>query len=324
MSSKLRHLIAPRNWVARRGRTRTQTLGERLGYGPRERLLIVHADDLGIAHAVNAAFISGLAAGLINSGSAIVPGRQFSEIAEFAQAHPEADIGLHLTLTSDSANEPWAPVAERTRVPSLLDRRGNLLERWTSETRVSPREVEIELRAQIEKAYAAGLRPTHLDSHRFRLQLSGPEILTVYLHLAREYHLPVLIPRQWFSRLPYLQPSLTRHDVVLDRMVIINGNVTAELWSTFYRHALEILPPGVTEFLIHPGYDNEELQTFFEERPTWGAAWRQRDLDFFTSDDCRDLLAQNDIKLITWRDITTQLQPRFPFAKIRHMWRHVP
>ena len=281
----------------------SESLGKRLGYGKHKRLLIVHADDLGIANAVNAAFVSGLATGLINSGSVIVPGRALAEIAAFARGHAEADIGLHLTLTSDSAAEPWAPAASPSEVPSLVDARGNLLPRWKPETRVDPREVEIELRGQIEKAYAAGIRPTHLDSHRFRLHLSGPAIFEVYLRVAREYRLPVMVPRHWFSRVPYLQPSLTDQDVVLDRMVIIKGEVRPEQWAAFYRNSLESLPPGVSEFLIHPGYDNAELQEFFEHRLAWGAAWRQRDFDFFTSGEFRDLLSRLDIELITWREV---------------------
>ena len=117
--------------------SRTQNLGMRLGYGAHERLLIVHADDLGIAHAVNAAFISGLATGLINSGSVIVPGGSLAEIAAFARAHPDADIGLHLALTSDSPEAPWASVASPAQVASLVDANGNLLERWKPEAPVN-------------------------------------------------------------------------------------------------------------------------------------------------------------------------------------------
>jgi|SRR5579862_1241993 len=298
------------SWFSRLGRKsvpEASNLGARLGYGTHERLLIVHADDLGIAHAVNGAFISGFATGLINSGSVIVPGRSLDEIAAFAQARPEADIGLHLTLTSDNRNEPWAPVASRSLVPSLVDEKGNFLERWTPETRINPREVEIELRAQIERARGCGLQPTHLDSHRFRLLLSGAEVFAVYLRVARENRLPALVPRHWFARVPYLKPSLSDRDVVLDRMVIINDEVMPERWSEFYRHAVENLQPGVAEFLIHPGFDNEELQNFFESRPAWGAAWRQRDFDFFTSDSFRELLTQCDVRLITWRDIAERL-----------------
>jgi hypothetical protein len=136
--------------------------------------------------------------------------------------------------------------------------------------------------------------------------------------LGREYHLPVLVTREWFSRFPYLQRSLTGRDVVLDRIVIINSKVTPEQWPAFYHRALEKLPPGVTEFLIHPGHDNEELRAFFEDRPAWGAAWRQRDFDFFTSDEFRTLLAKYDIQLITWREIATRVTKR-PFFDIKEV-----
>ena len=300
---------------------RTQNLGLRLGYGAHERLLIVHADDLGIAHAVNAAFIGGLATGLINSGSVIVPGGSLAEIAAFARAHPEADIGLHLALTSDSPEAPWAPVASPAQVASLVDAYGNLLERWRPEAPVNAREVEIELRAQIDKAYACGIRPTHLDSHRFLLLKSGPELFEVYLRVAREYRLPALVPRHWFDRLPYLQLARADSDVVLDRMVIINGGVLPEQWPAFYRRAIENLQPGVAEILIHPGFDNEELQHFFKSLPAWGAAWRQRDFDFFTGSSFRELLSQHDIKLITWRDIAERLNQQSTLTKLRQRFR---
>ena len=304
---------AVRNISILTGLGRMRSLSERLGYGPQARLLIVHADDLGLAQSINSAFISDQAAGLINSGSVMVPCPWFSEIATFSQANPGADIGLHLTLTSEGAKFRCAPVASHTQVPSLVDQQGYFLEKWGSETNISPSEVEIELRAQIEKAHAAGLRPTHLDSHQFRLQWGGRNILEVYLRLGREYNLPVLISREWFSRLPYLKSLLSRRDIVLDRIVILRGDATAKDWPDLYRRALKNLPPGVTEFLIHPGYDNAELQKFFGDDPAWGAAWRQRDLDFFTSDEFQAILATQNIKLITWREIAKRLESRRSF-----------
>jgi len=66
---------------------------------------------------------------------------------------------------------------------------------------------------------------------------------------------------------------------------------------------LKNLKPGVTEFVIHPGYDDQELRAATRERPSWGAAWRQRDFDFFTSDQFREILAQQKIQLVTWREL---------------------
>ncbi len=198
-----------------------------------------------------------------------------------------------------------APVSE---VPSLVDQRGCFHERWTSTTAIRAEEVKKELRAQIERAIGSGLIPTHLDSHQFLLQKKNAKLFEVYVKIGREYNLPLLISRQWFANLSYLQPLLEPRDIVLDRIVTISPEVTAGQWSAFYRQALEDLPPGVSEFLIHPGYDDRELRAFFGERLEWGAAWRQRDFDFFTSDEFTDLLAKEGIVLTTWREITSGLQ----------------
>lgn len=285
-----------------------QTLAGRLGFAPASKLIIVHADDLGLAQGVNSAFVSGLGTGLINSGSVMVPCRFFSDICLLAKTHSEMDIGLHLTLTSGRMAYRWAPVSLPTQVPSLVDRDGFFHEKWTREIQVNPLEVEIELRAQIEQAYAVGLHPTHLDSHQFLLQTQGRNLFEIYLLLGREYHLPVLIAREWLHRFPYLGESLTAHDAVVDQVVTINPKIAPDQWSAFYRGALAELPPGVTEFLIHPGYDNDELRTLFNGREAWGAAWRQRDFDFFTSDEFRNLLAEYGVKLTTWREIAAKMQ----------------
>jgi len=284
-----------------------QTLAERLGYGPGARLLMVHADDIAITHSVNAAFIRGMETGLINSGSVMVNCPWFPEIAAYARVRPEADLGVHLTLTSERTPYRWGPTAPRTEVESLVDRFGYLHQTWTPDTPVNPHEVEIELRAQIEKAYAAGLRPTHLDSHQYRLQMSGQDLFSVFLRLGHEYRLPAFVARNWFDGHPYIESSLTPEDVVVDYTVTIGTDVAPEEWTEFYRDAIERLHPGVTEFVIHPGLDDEELRAFSADRPTWGAAWRQRDFDFFTSAKFRALLEKHDVRLVTWREIATQL-----------------
>jgi chitin disaccharide deacetylase len=284
-----------------------RTLAERLEYDPHVRLLIVHADDLAVTHAVNEAFIDSLETGLINSGSVMVPGPWFPEVAAFARAHPKVDIGLHLTLTSERTAYRWGPTAPRTEVPSLVDQQGYFHQAWTSETRVDSRDVEVELRAQIEKAYAAGLCPTHLDSHDYRLQMSGRGLFELYLRLGRQYGMPVFVARDWFTQFPYLQLSLTPHDVVIDHTVTIGPEIAPEQWPAYYRRAVESLRPGVTQFVIHPGLDHAELRAFSADRPTWGAAWRQRDFDFFTSEEFRTLLVRHDIRLTTWREIGARL-----------------
>jgi len=284
-----------------------QTLADRLGYPPGTKLVIIHGDDLGETHAVNAAAIKALEAGSINSASLMVPCPWFPEIADYARSHPGADFGLHLTLTSERVYYRWGPVAPADKVPSLLDENGYFHHDWDKNQHINPKEVEIELRAQIERALAMGVRPTHLDSHQYRLIVNGKDLFDVMVRVAHEYKLPVFVTRDWFADHPYLEASLGPDDIVLDHTVTIGPEVLPEKWAEFYISALKNLKPGVTEFVIHPGFDDEELRAATRERSTWGSGWRQRDFDFFSSNQFRQILAQENVKLITWRELANKV-----------------
>jgi chitin disaccharide deacetylase len=280
-----------------------KTLGERLGFPRDAKLVIIHADDVGVTHSVNSATIQGLETGLVNSASIMVPCPWFPEIADYAKAHSSVDFGLHLTLTSERVYYRWGPVASRDLVPSLLDSDGYLLHDWTSSTHIDPEQAEIELRAQIERAYAMGVQPTHLDSHQYRLYQNGKDLFRVALRLSHQYNLPLFVTRDWFSESPYLESSLGPDDVVVDHTVTISPNVPPEKWDAFYIDAFKNLQPGVTEFVIHLAFADSEMKAATRERDTWGAAWRQRDFDFFTSPAFRKLLQDQQIHLVTWRQI---------------------
>src|SRR5580704_15532188 len=196
-----------------------KSLAKRLGYARDAKLVIVHADDLGMTHSVNAASIKGLETGLVTSASIMVPCPWFPEMADYAKTHTDADFGLHLTLTSERVFYRWGPVAPRDKVPSLVDSNGYFHLNWTEPTRIDAREVELELRAQIEKAMAMGVRPTHLDSHQYRLFENGKDIFQSALRVAHEYKLPVFIVRDWFTDRPYLESSLSPDDLVVHHTV---------------------------------------------------------------------------------------------------------
>jgi chitin disaccharide deacetylase len=279
------------------------SIAERLGFGRDAKLLIVHADDVGMTHAVNAATIKALESGGVNSASIMVPCPWFPEIAEYAKTHPAADFGLHLTLTSERVYYRWGPVAPRDKVASLVDENGYFWHDWTPKTRIDPKEVELELRAQIERAYAMGIRPTHLDSHQYRLYDNGKELFEVLLRIAHEKKLPFFVVRDWFAEHPYLESSLSPANIVIDHTVTIDPSVRPEKWADFYRAAIKNLQPGVTEFVIHVAFADEEMTAATRERDTWGAAWRQRDFDFFTSAEFRQLLTQEKIQLVNWREL---------------------
>ncbi len=275
-----------------------KTIAERLGYPRDTKLLIVHADDLGMTHSVNRATMQALKTGLVNSGSIMVPCPWLSEIAEYARTNPQADLGLHLTLTSEWTNLRWGPVSSKDRVSSLISPDGYFyLTETEAAEHADPKQVEIEIMAQIEKARALGIQPTHLDSHMGTLY-QNKELFEVFLRVARSQKLPVRV-----SRADFPPELLAQGDAYIDRVLTITPAVAPQDWAKFYSDALSKLEPGVTEAVIHLAYDDAEMQGATFNHPNWGAAWRQRDLDFFTSEAFRKLLQENQIKLITWREL---------------------
>jgi predicted glycoside hydrolase/deacetylase ChbG (UPF0249 family) len=292
--------------ISATAQTATKSLSEQLGYPPNTKLLIVHADDLGVTHSVNAASIKALESGAINSASIMVPCPWFPEIADYAKSHPEMDFGLHLTLTSERIYYRWGPVASADQVRSLLDENGYFRHDWTPATKIDPQEAEIELRAQIDRAYAMGVRPTHLDSHQYRLDSTGKALFEGALRLAHQYKLPFFVTRDWFKDYPYLEKSLGPNDVVIDHTITIDPSVPPEKWADFYKNAIRTMQPGVTQLVIHLAYDDAEMRAATRERATWSAAWRQRDFDYFTSPAFRQLLHDQNITLVTWRQIAAR------------------
>ena len=289
-----------------------ETLAEKLGYKKDAKLLIVHADDLGFAQAENAATIKSLEEGVVNSSSIIMPGSWVSEIANYAKKNDNAqDLGLHLSITSEWKNFKWGPVASKDKVPSLINKHGYFFAECPSDASVA--EVEIELRAQIELAYAMGIKPTHLDSHMGCLFWGNLAFFEVYLKLAREYGLPCLVDRSFASLFPNeeaFKKMLKDQEVkvVLDQNFTISVEDNADGPAEYYTAILRSLKPGLTQFLIHTAYDNEEMQAITIDHPDWGSAWRQQDFDFFMSDACKKIIEEEDIKLVTWKEISKVLK----------------
>jgi predicted glycoside hydrolase/deacetylase ChbG (UPF0249 family) len=281
-----------------------KTLLERLGYPPDAKLLIVHADDLGMAHSINMASIKGLESGLVSSASIMIPCSWLPEIAAYARTHPEADLGLHLTLTSEWSLYRWGPVLAKERVPSLLDSSGYLYPTETeAAAHIDPKEAEAEIRAQIARARALGIQPTHLDSHMGTLYQNQALFETLF-RVARDNKLLVRVSKEWFATAPFLPSLLGADDVVMNSVISIEPSVTAAGWSKFYADAIKNLQPGITEMIVHLAYDDEEMRGVAFNHPDWGSEWRQRDFQFVTSEAFRKLLQENNVKLVTWREVS--------------------
>ena len=164
---------------------------ERLGYKADARVLILNADDFGMCHDQNEGVMTGLKDGVFTSSTILVTCPWFEEAADFARKNPAADLGVHLTLTAEWDTYKWGPVLGARAVPSLVDERGYL---WQTVAQVYEHarldEAEAELRAQIEKAVAAGIDVTHLDSHMGTLQLRL-DYHEIYARLANECRVPI-------------------------------------------------------------------------------------------------------------------------------------
>ena len=116
------------------------------------------------------------------------------------------------------------------------------------------------------------------------------------------------ISKDRFPQSPFINAALAPDDVVLDRIMEIGPEVKPEGWAAFYTEAVKSLRPGVTELVVHLAYDDEEMRAAAVDHPDWGSAWRQRDFDFFTNDAFKRLLAEHNVKLITWREVGKLLQ----------------
>ena len=281
------------------------TLQERLGYSKDNKLLIIHADDLGLSHSENEASIYAMEKGSVSSASIMVPCPWFPEIAAYARAHPKADLGLHLTLTSEWKYFKWGPVAAKEKVPAIVNKNGFLFESADSvQSSGNPAEVEKELRAQIERANQFGIDITHLDSHMGTL-FGNAEYLKTLIKLGREYKVPVLLSKQVLRFNP--DSFINAQDVVLDMIYTAMPQDYKNGMENYYTGVFKSLQPGVSIILLHAAYDDREMQGIAVDHPDWGAAWRQADFNFFTSENCKKLLQENNIRVITWREIRDKL-----------------
>lgn len=276
-------------------------VAERLGYPANAKLLILHADDLGVAHSVNAASLDALEKGAVSSASIMMPTPWTSEVAAWAKAHPDADIGIHLTLTSEWHTYRWGSVAASDKVPSLLDSVGFFPpDVGPVAVKAQPLEVEREIRAQVDRAIALGIRPTHLDSHMGAL-FPTPALIATYVKVAHDYHLPFLALRGSYPGIA--AAPLADSDIALDAVVMAGPEVPREQWKSFYLNAIANLKPGLTEMIVHLGHDDAELQAVTVDHPDYGAAWRQRDYDVVTSAEFRKALRDNHVIVIGWKDL---------------------
>jgi chitin disaccharide deacetylase len=284
----------------------SKSVQERLGYAANARLLVIHADDLGMNHSVNRAIFEALEKGWVTSASILVPCPWFPEVARWTREHPDADLGVHQALNSEWTDFRWGPVSSKDRVPSLLDSQGYLpLDTPEVVKNAKPAEVEEELRAQIDRARAAGIRVTHLDSHMGVL-FESPDLFAIYRKMGQSYNLPILEAEEGsHSPRGVTQPA---DGVVLRKVIEMEPGVAEKDRLDWYKKQLAALPPGVYQLIVHLAYDDEEMRGATWDHPDWGAAWRQHDLDMVKSAEFRQFLKEQGFVLVTWKELTKAMQ----------------
>ena len=261
----------------------------RLGQ-PGMRAVVPHVDDLGASHGANAAFFHLARTGHVTCGSVMVPGAWFPEIAEAAVADPSLDIGVHLTLTSEWDRCRWAPISTVSRASGLIDDDGYFWRDVGSLHRhLVPEAAELELRAQIERAIAAGLRPTHLDAHMGAAML--PELLGAHVRLAREYGLFPVLPRSitWPPDLGAYRDAVATLDAA-GAPVVDHCRGTLAVAPADLDAGWVALVAGLAEGVTHLALHCTEPGEFSAMAPAH-AAWRTSEFALIASGRLGELLA---------------------------------
>lgn len=275
------------------GSPSTNTL---LGYPDDARLLILNADDFGMCHANNGAILQSLLDGVVTSTTLMTPCPWAPQAIQMLRDHPDIPFGVHLTLVTDFHIYRWGPVASKSAVPTLVDEAGYLFQNDAQKIMLAQariEEVEIEFRAQIDTVLAAGLRPTHLDWHCLA-DGGRPDIFQLTFRLAREHGLAVRV------HLPESAAICRQHMLPIhDHAVLDSYRYAPSGKATTFTRFLQELPPGLTEWAIHPSLGDGEAQAL--EPETWKI--RRADFDFAVAPSTRALIEQEGIVLLDFRTL---------------------
>jgi len=295
------------------------TFAERLGWKPKDVVIILHVDDVGMSHSSNLGGIETVEKGVATSWSVMMPCPWVPEIAKYLKQHPDVDSGLHLTLTSEWSLYRWPPLAGKPKVPGLVDEEGCL---WHGVQQVaahaSPDEIETEIRAQIDRAEQMGIPITHLDSHMGTL-FARPDYFERFAKVGMEKGIPILaigghatyaskenpgvsdqlrpwIPKIWNAGLPVIDDLHT--DSYEWKPADKTKNFTA---------LLKELKPGVTEILFHASIPTEDFPLI-----TSSSQSRLADARALTDPAVKKLIQERGIILTTWKELKTRRQKAGP------------
>jgi predicted glycoside hydrolase/deacetylase ChbG (UPF0249 family) len=252
------------------------------------------------------AFWETQAQGLVTCGAVMMPCPWVPELAAWCQAHPKADVGVHLTLTSEWNGYRWRPLSTADTKSGLLDEEGYM---WRSVADLH-RHMDVdaaiaELRAQVERALALGIDVTHVDTHMGAV--AHPKLAPAYIRLALEYRLPAMLPHISEARMAEwgVSPAAARSFLAEMEALIASGYpILDHLCSArgdgdrmqVYERLFDELPVGITHLLLHPSVADADLDAITEH-----AADRFADYECFMSPELQEYVIGQGIHLIGYR-----------------------
>lgn len=283
------------------------------------KYLIVNADDYGLCPAANEAVEALFEAGRLYSASIMMPARSAEDAVRFAIDHPQYAIGVHLTLTCEWDKYRWGPL---TQGKSLVYPDGTMLRTTVEvEKNVDMREYEAEIRAQVDRAHAMGMHPSHLDNHmgtmygnrtgRFSLLKTALRICGDYGYPFRMFRstdrrlCPAGVPYAVFRCLPLFSRAWSRRYGVTLPDFMLFPDWTKDLMQSYghYRETIlrlwTDLPDGVTETFVHPCVESEDMKSFIRYWPT-----RVWEYTLLNDPETHRYLADHGVQMISYRDLT--------------------
>ena len=283
---------------------------KKLGLANTDRVAIIHTDDIGMCQASVEAFADLNEAGIISSGAVMVPCPWFLHAAGYAREHPAADLGVHLTLTSEWSTYRWGPISTRDPASGLVDEQGYFYHLTApAQEHGDPAAVETELTAQVQRALQAGIVPTHVDTHMGTV--AHPKFMAIYLQLALKFGLPAMVFRLdeagWQAA--GLDPEFAKTAAAFVQQLEASGLPLLDSLGGMpldtdldrlerTKQAFSALQPGLTHFIIHPSKDTPELRAI---TPDW--ACRVADYHDFMNEELRRHITQTGVHVIGYRTL---------------------
>ena len=270
------------------------SLATTLGYNENDKLLIIHADDVGLSESVNESTFESFKNNSITSASIIMNTYEMEEGLKFAVENPNFDFGVHLTVTSEWKYHKWGGILDKAKTPSLHNSVNNFY--WNKRKFVKNanlNEIKMELQAQIDLAKSMGLKPSHIDSHEGAL-FFDPNIFKLYIDLALENDLLAFVPIEASMHFngELEKPS---NAVIIDQFHMLHGGTKVEDIKNFYFNVIRSLKPGLSQIIIHLGKDEPELKKITVDHPNFDYRWRQKDHDIMNSKEFKNLLQPGDV-----------------------------